>query len=174
MIGSAAAPYVNALARRYGTMTAELRDRAPVAAELPRADERLDARDRHRTAPLRASSARNIVDQLEARADLVEGLSRGRARAVLPRRRRAAATRRSTTRSPTTPTSPARPARCAQLVGFGSWRRDLRAGALPTYVWITPNLCDDGHDCGVAAATASSRGPCRRCCASSARTACSC
>jgi len=43
------------------------------------------------------------------------------------------------------------PARCAKLVGFGQLGRDLRSGNLPTYAWITPNLCDDGHDCGVAA-----------------------
>jgi hypothetical protein len=44
------------------------------------------------------------------------------------------------------------PGRCGRLVGFGALASDLRAGRLPTYVWITPNLCDDGHDCGVAAA----------------------
>jgi hypothetical protein len=44
------------------------------------------------------------------------------------------------------------PARCRRLVGFAQLAADLRRGQLPTYVWITPNLCDDGHDCGVAAA----------------------
>jgi hypothetical protein len=43
------------------------------------------------------------------------------------------------------------PARCRHIVGFGALAADLRAGRLPTYAWITPNLCDDGHDCGVAA-----------------------
>jgi hypothetical protein len=43
------------------------------------------------------------------------------------------------------------PRRCAHVVGFGALASDLRAGDLPTYAWITPNLCDDGHDCGVAA-----------------------
>ena len=38
------------------------------------------------------------------------------------------------------------PSRCAKLVGFTQLAADLRAGTLPTYVWITPNLCDDGHD----------------------------
>jgi hypothetical protein len=41
------------------------------------------------------------------------------------------------------------PARCHRIVGFGTLASDLRHGALPTYAWITPNLCDDGHDCGV-------------------------
>ncbi len=41
-------------------------------------------------------------------------------------------------------------ARCHRVVGFGVLDSDLRAGSLPTYAWISPNLCDDGHDCGVA------------------------
>ena len=41
------------------------------------------------------------------------------------------------------------PARCGRLTGFGQLGADLRAGRLPTYTWISPNLCDDGHDCGV-------------------------
>jgi phosphatidylinositol-3-phosphatase len=44
------------------------------------------------------------------------------------------------------------PTRCRRLTGFGQLAEDLRSGGLPTYVWISPNLCDDGHDCGVAAA----------------------
>ena len=43
------------------------------------------------------------------------------------------------------------PGRCAHLVGFGALTRDLRRGTLPRFVWITPNLCDDTHDCGVGA-----------------------
>jgi hypothetical protein len=39
--------------------------------------------------------------------------------------------------------------RCSRLVGFSGLASDLRAGRLPTYSWISPNLCDDGHDCGV-------------------------
>jgi hypothetical protein len=42
------------------------------------------------------------------------------------------------------------PARCSHLVAFGQLSKDLRAGRLPTYVWISPNLCDDGHDCPLA------------------------
>jgi phosphatidylinositol-3-phosphatase len=42
------------------------------------------------------------------------------------------------------------PRRCGHLVGFTALASDLSAGTLPTYAWISPNLCDDGHDCGVA------------------------
>ena len=33
-----------------------------------------------------------------------------------------------------------------------SWRATCATGRLPTFAWISPNLCDDGHDCGVRAA----------------------
>jgi hypothetical protein len=44
------------------------------------------------------------------------------------------------------------PARCARVVPYAQLGSDLRTGRLPTFVWITPNLCDDGHDCGLAQA----------------------
>jgi hypothetical protein len=44
------------------------------------------------------------------------------------------------------------PRRCSHLVGFGQLARDLRAGTLPAFAWVTPNLCDDGHDCSLATA----------------------
>jgi hypothetical protein len=43
-------------------------------------------------------------------------------------------------------------ARCSHLLGFGALAAALRAGRLPAFVWITPNLCDDGHDCSLASA----------------------
>src|SRR6266545_536868 len=39
------------------------------------------------------------------------------------------------------------PARCARIVPFTQFETDLQAAALPDYVWITPNMCNDGHDC---------------------------
>lgn len=39
------------------------------------------------------------------------------------------------------------PKRCRHVVGFGALASDLRAGRLPRFAWISPNLCDDGHDC---------------------------
>ena len=40
--------------------------------------------------------------------------------------------------------------RCRRMVPFTQLAGDLRTGALPTFVWISPNLCDDTHDCPVA------------------------
>jgi phosphatidylinositol-3-phosphatase len=39
------------------------------------------------------------------------------------------------------------PALCNQVVPFTQFATDLRAQALPDFVWITPDLCHDMHDC---------------------------
>ena len=38
-------------------------------------------------------------------------------------------------------------AACRNVVGFPALRAALRSGQLPRFVWITPNLCHDMHDC---------------------------
>ncbi len=38
---------------------------------------------------------------------------------------------------------------CRHLVGFPTLTADINHGTLPTFVWITPNTCNDTHDCGV-------------------------
>jgi len=43
------------------------------------------------------------------------------------------------------------PARCSRVVPLTELLPDLEGGRLPAFTWITPNLCDDMHDCGVAA-----------------------
>jgi hypothetical protein len=40
--------------------------------------------------------------------------------------------------------------RCREVVPFRRLSQDLRRGALPTYAFVSPNLCHDTHDCGVA------------------------
>jgi hypothetical protein len=41
-------------------------------------------------------------------------------------------------------------AQCDRVVPYARLASDLRAGTLPSFVWISPNLCDDGHDCSTA------------------------
>ncbi len=43
---------------------------------------------------------------------------------------------------------------CSHLVGFRALHRALSAGHLPTFTWITPNVCNDTHDCGVGSGDA--------------------
>jgi hypothetical protein len=40
-----------------------------------------------------------------------------------------------------------RRARCVHIVPLDELATDERAGTLPTFIWITPNLCHDMHDC---------------------------
>ena len=41
------------------------------------------------------------------------------------------------------------PERCRQIVPLTQLDADLQSNALPDFVWITPNICNDMHDCGV-------------------------
>lgn len=42
------------------------------------------------------------------------------------------------------------PARCARIVPFSDFAADLQANKLPDFTWITPNMCNDGHDCEIS------------------------
>jgi phosphatidylinositol-3-phosphatase len=41
------------------------------------------------------------------------------------------------------------PARCGKLVPLSRLSVDERAGSLPRFSWIAPNLCHDMHDCSI-------------------------
>jgi len=43
------------------------------------------------------------------------------------------------------------PVRCGKIVPFTQFATDMQANALPEFVWITPNMCNDGHDCPISA-----------------------
>lgn len=149
VIGSSSAPYVNALARRYGVAEGSYAITHP---SLPN----YLALSSGSTQGISSDctdcsvSARNIVDQLEA-----AGVSWGAylEDAPSPCYRGAEAGGYAKKHNPFIyyRDIAASPSRCRRLVGFGQLASDLRAGRLPTYAWISPNLCDDGHDCGVAA-----------------------
>ncbi len=44
----------------------------------------------------------------------------------------------------------ANPSQCANVVPMSRLAADERSGTLPRFVWITPNLCHDMHDCDPA------------------------
>jgi len=46
------------------------------------------------------------------------------------------------------------PARCGHIVPLTRLTTDLSAGTLSNFVWITPDLCHDMHDCGIASGDA--------------------
>ncbi len=45
-----------------------------------------------------------------------------------------------------------RPASCDRIVPLTQLARDERGHGLPRFIWITPNLCHDAHDCPISAA----------------------
>ena len=52
----------------------------------------------------------------------------------------------------------ANPAQCARVVPHTRLSTDLQSGTAPPFLFVTPNLCDDGHDCGNASADSWLRG----------------
>ena len=43
-------------------------------------------------------------------------------------------------------------ARCSNVVPYSRLASDISKGALPSFVWITPDECHDGHDCSTRTA----------------------
>jgi phosphatidylinositol-3-phosphatase len=150
VIGSSHAPYVNALARRYGLATSSF---AVTHPSLPNYLALTSGSTHGISSDCSDCSAGgpNIVDELEAAhvswAAYLEEVPRscytGAGAGGYAKKHNPFAYYPDVVHAPS---------RCAKLVGFARLAADLRAGSLPTYVWITPNLCDDGHDCGVAGA----------------------
>ena len=149
VIGNSAAPYVNSLARRYGLATQSFAIRHP---SLPNYLALTGGSTQGITSDCTecGAAAPNIADQLEA-----AGISWGAYLENVPSScfRGAESGGYAKKHNPFIYYSQIAdsPARCAKLVGFGPLAAALRSGRLPTYAWISPNLCDDGHDCGVAA-----------------------
>jgi hypothetical protein len=152
VVGNAAAPYVNALIRRYALAVHSF---AVTHPSLPNYVALLSGSTHGISSDCTGCRvhAANLVDQLEAR-----GISW---RAYLedvpaPCFTGAGAGGYAKKHNPFiyfADISSVR-ARCDKLVGFGALAHDLRAGTMPTFAWVTPNLCDDGHDCSLARADA--------------------
>jgi hypothetical protein len=148
VIGNPAAPYANGLARRYGLATqsfAITHPSLPNYLALTSGSTQgisSDCTDCHVGAP-------NIVDQMEAAGiswkayleDQPGACFRGASAGGYAKKHNPFIYYDDIARAPR---------RCRNLVGFAALAADLRNGRLPSYAWITPNLCDDGHDCGVA------------------------
>ncbi len=150
VIGSSLAPYVNSLARRYGLMTQSYAIGHP---SLPNYLALTSGSTHGITSDCTdcVVSATNIVDQLQGAGigwaayleDVPKPCFTGARAGGYAKKHNPFAYYADIARSPS---------RCGRLAGFGQLAKDLRAGQLPAYAWISPNLCDDGHDCGVGTA----------------------
>ena len=148
VIGSRSAPYLSALVRRYGLATASYAITHP---SLPNYLALTSGATQGVTSDCTTChfAATNLVDQLVARGiswrAYLEGVPgpcfTGAGAGGYARKHNPFIYYDDIAGSP---------GRCSALVGFAALAADLRRGALPTFAWITPNLCDDTHDCGVS------------------------
>jgi len=148
VLGSPAAPYANALIRRYGLATQSFAITHP---SLPNYLALTSGSTQGVSSDCTECSANapNIVDQLEAAhiswkaymEDLPTPCFKGSEAGGYAKKHDPFIYFDDIANSAV---------RCHKIVGFGQLATDLRGGSLPTYAWISPNLCDDGHDCGVS------------------------
>jgi hypothetical protein len=149
VLDARAAPYLAALNRRYGVATASY---AVTHPSLPNYLALTSGSTQGVTSDCTSChvAARNLADQLDARGigwrAYLEGVPgpcfTGAGAGAYARKHNPFIYYDDIARSPS---------RCRRLVGFGALATDLRRGTLPPFVWITPNLCDDTHDCAVGA-----------------------
>jgi hypothetical protein len=148
IIGSRSAPYINSLARRYGLATAMYAITHP---SLPNylaltggATFGIDS-----DCTDCSVGATSIVDQLERAnlswrsymEDLPQPCFTGASAGDYAKKHDPFAYYTRVTRNP---------ARCANIVPLTRLAADERAGTLPRFAWISPNLCHDMHDCSVS------------------------
>ena len=148
VLGSSSSPYVTRLARRYGVATRSYAIRHPSLPNYLALTSgsthgiASDCTDCH-------VAARNIVDQLEA-----AGISWKAYMEDLPRPCSGVATAGGYAKKHDPfmyyDDVARNPRRCGNVVPFDRLASDLRHATLPTFSFISPNLCNDTHDCDVA------------------------
>lgn len=147
VVGSSAAPYVNALARRYALATSYAIKHPSLPNYLALTAGSTFGVDSDCTGC--HFRARNLVDELEAAHLSWKAYMDG-----MPRRcfKGATAGRYAKRHNPFVyyDDVAGSPRRCSRIVPGRELGRDLRAGRLPTLAWLTPDLCEDTHDCSVA------------------------
>ena len=148
VLGGSQAPYIQGLARRYGLATQSYAIRHP---SLPNYLALTSGSTHGISSDCTSCSvaAPNLVDQLTAHgipwAAYLEDLPRpcfaGAGAGEYAKRHNPFAYYADVAGNPS---------RCRHEQGFSALTRALDRGRLPTYAWISPNLCDDMHDCSVA------------------------
>jgi phospholipase C len=148
VMGASTAPYVNRLARRYASLPRMYGVRHP---SLPNYLALIGGSTFgvHSDCSGCNQGATNLVDQLEGAGVSWKAYMEGMPRPCFPG---TSSGRYAKKHNPfayfTTITSD--PARCAKVVPATRLKSDLAAGTLPQFVFITPDLCNDTHDCSVA------------------------
>jgi phosphatidylinositol-3-phosphatase len=148
VVGSASSPYVSALAHRYATATRSYAIRHP---SLPNYLALTSGSTQGITSDCTDChvASRNIVDQLEGASiswkaymeDIPAPCSRVAGAGGYAKKHDPFMYYDDVARNPR---------RCAKVVPFNRLASDLRRGTLPTFSFISPNLCHDTHDCSVA------------------------
>lgn len=148
VLGNRQAPFVNRLARRYGAAQASYAITHPSLPNYLALTSgsthgiASDCTDCH-------VAGQNLIDQLEA-----AGVSWKAYMEDLPRPCFAGARYRGYAKKHDPflyyDDIAASRARCAKVVSFGRLVDDLSAGTLPTFSFLSPNLCHDTHDCAVS------------------------
>jgi hypothetical protein len=148
VLGSPSSPYVTRLARRYGVATHSYAIGHP---SLPNYLALTSGSTHGISSDCTACHvpARSIVDQLEAAGiswkAYMEDLPRPCSRAA-----RAGGYAKKHDPFMYYDNVAGNPRRCGNIVPFDRLASDLRHTTLPTFSFISPNLCDDTHDCDVA------------------------
>jgi len=151
VIGSPNAPFINDLARRYGSATNLF---AVTHPSLPNYLELLTGQTFGITDDCTSCSVEGdtVVDQLDRR-----GISWAAFMESMPS---ACFTGASAGGSYAKKHNPfmyvrhlvADPVACGKVQPLGDLGHDLSAPSAPAFVWVSPNMCDDGHDCSLATA----------------------
>jgi hypothetical protein len=147
VIGSPSAPYVTALARRYASATGFFGVRHP---SLPNYFAMTAGTTFGVTSDCTdcQQSGQSIADQLEAAGVSWKAYMGGMPSACF---KGASSGQYAKKHDPFmyNPRVADNPARCAKVVPESELSRDLAAGRLPTFAFLSPGLCDDTHDCAV-------------------------
>lgn len=151
VIGSSDAPYINGTLARGGTVFANYGNIAhpsePNYIALLGGD--TFGVDNDDDPPSNVQSARNLVDLLEAKGESWKGYMESMPSNAYPHTTDAYAPKHDPFVYFSDITHNA--GRANRVVPYTQLARDLASAATtPNFVWITPNLCDDMHDCAVS------------------------
>jgi phospholipase C len=148
VIGSRAAPYVNSLARRYAAPSNYFGVSHP---SLPNYLALIGGSTFgvHSDCTGCNQAASSLVDQLDQAGLSWKAYMEGMPRACFSG---SSSGRYAKKHNPFAYFKPitSDPARCAKIVPGSQLRTDLAAGTLPQFVFFTPDLCNDTHDCSLA------------------------